>query len=176
MNRYYTHVHSLFETGIGARILLTDDSIKANLEVRDKVETIRHLSGVRLNDRQEEQLESAIKRLGQLWYAQKHWPGPGPHVQQALTATFACVSRRRRGGGGGVRRHRSAMEGDPLDSNGVNVQIALRWGVLPMLLDLACAEVDMTMLQDYHGKPHCPTRAPCYASFGGWIARGQSFS
>ena len=101
MNRYYTHVHSLFETGIGARILLTDDSIKANLEVRDKVETIRHLSGVRLNDRQEEQLESAIKRLGQLWYAQKHWPGPGPHVQQALTATFACVSRRRRGGGGG---------------------------------------------------------------------------
>ena len=37
LNRFFTHVHSLFETGITSRLILLEDSVKVNLEVQDKV-------------------------------------------------------------------------------------------------------------------------------------------
>lgn len=69
LNRYYSHVHTLFEVGSGARLLLSDESIKVNLEVLDKIETIRRLNGVRLDEAQEKMLETALARLTALWCA-----------------------------------------------------------------------------------------------------------
>ena len=96
LNRFFTHVHSLFETGITSRLILLEDSVKVNLEVQDKVrhrdiramcpelparlslfplcpsvrkqvEVIRQLSEVRLDEAQEHALERALARLGELW-------------------------------------------------------------------------------------------------------------
>ena len=96
LNRFFTHVHSLFETGITSRLILLEDSVKVNLEVQDKVrhrdiramcpelparlslfplcpsvrkqvEVIRQLSEVRLDEAQEHALERALARLGERW-------------------------------------------------------------------------------------------------------------
>jgi hypothetical protein len=37
LNRYFTHVSTLFETGINTRLLMLEDSVKVNMEVNDQV-------------------------------------------------------------------------------------------------------------------------------------------
>jgi len=58
--------------------------------------------------------------------------------------------------------HRSSMEDDILETHPVNVQIILRNGILPTLLDVVSSTVDVDLISEYSGA--CPHDFPCGAS------------